>query len=203
MSRLHFDTPALRTADVGLRTATKVSRWVWPLVLGVVAVSAPGCIVVDDDHDDDYYYEDPPPPEAEVFAVSIDEGAELQADPGEGVGVFVEYQGAGAWKIWTTCDTNVTDASCTFDLFLEGFGLDMSASEDLEGNDEIEERGDLLRVSLITSADSDGVVLQAEDDQPLRVEVWLDGALDSRYVSWVEGGEVRTSTPSNPVDFTP
>ncbi len=195
-----FPKSADRCASLG--TATKLSRWVLPIVLGSAAAMAPGCIVVDDDHDD-HYYEDPPPPAAEIYSVSIDEGAQLQADPGEGVGVFVEYQGAGLWRIWTTCDTNVTGASCTFDLYLEGFSVDLSASEDLEGSDEIEERGDLLRLALSTGADTDGVVVQAEDDQPLRVEVWLDGALDGQYVSWVSGGEVRTSPPSNPVDFTP
>jgi hypothetical protein len=179
------------------------SRWLWLPVLGALfAAAAPACIIVDDD-DDGYYYEDPPPPDPAIYEVSIDEGAQLDADPGAGVGVFVEYQGAGSWRVWTTCDTEVTEVSCNFDLFLEGYGLEASASEDLEGSDELEERGDLLRVSLSTSTDTDGVIVQLDEGSALRVEVWLDGALDGRFVSWVSGGEVQNPPPSNPVDFVP
>ena len=177
------------------------SRWVWAPVLALGAAQA-GCIVVDDDSDD-YYYEDPPPPTPYVEAVSIDEGAQIQAEPGDGVGVFVEYQGAGLWRVWTTCDTDVSGADCAFDLYLDGAGLDASIAEDLEGNDELEEREDSLYVSLLTAADTDGVVVQLAEDSPLRVEVWLDGALDERFVSWISGGQVQTYPPSNPVDFVP
>jgi len=173
---------------------------VWVPVLALGAAQT-GCIVVDDD-DDDYYYEDPPSAPY-IAAVPIDEGAQIQADPGAGVGVFVEYQGAGLWRVWTTCDTDVSGADCAFDLYLDGADLDASIAEDLEGSDEIEERGDSLYVSLLTGADTDGVVVQLADDSALRLEVWLDGALDERFVSWISGGQVQTQPPSNPVDFVP
>lgn len=182
-------------------SVNRLSRWVYLPVLGALSVAATGCIIVDDD-DDDYYYE-PVPEDPYVAAVSIDEGAELEAEPGAGVGVFVEYQGAGVWRVWTTCDTDVTGAACTFDLYLDGANLDTSVAEDLEGADELEERGDSLLATLSTSSDTDGVIVQIDPDTPLRLEVWLDGALDERFVSWVSAGQVQGPPPSNPVDFVP
>lgn len=178
------------------------SRWLWLPVLGALSVAAVGCIVVDDDDDYDYV-DDPPPAEPNVASVSIDEGAQLEAEPGAGVGVFVEYQGGGAWRVWTTCDTDLTGYDCAFDLYLDGAALDASVAEDLEGADELEERGDSLRATLSTGSDTDGVIVEIEEGSPLRLEVWLDGELDGRFVSWVSGGQIAGPPPTNPVDFVP
>ncbi len=165
------------------------------------ALALASCIVVDDHHD--HPPEEPRPEDPIIESVSIDEGAEIAAEPGVGVGIFVEHLGTGRWHVWTTCDTELTDASCDFDLFLEGAGLEVAASDDLEGADELEQRGDLLRASFITAFDTDGVTIDLEEGSALRLEVWLDGALDAQFVSWVSGGVVQTYPPSNPVDFVP
>lgn len=178
------------------------SRWLYLPILGALSVAAAGCIIVDGDGDDSVYIppsEDPP----SVAVVSIDEGAQMEAAPGEGVGVFVEYQGSGAWRVWTTCDTDLTGYNCDFDLYLEGAELDTTVAEDLEGADELEERGDSLRATLSTGSDTDGVIVQLAEDSALRLEVWLDGGLDARFVSWVSEGQIQGPPPTNPVDFVP
>jgi hypothetical protein len=159
-----------------------------------------GCVVHDDD--DDYYYE-PPPSEEVVETVAIDEGGVLDADPGQGVGVFVEYLGAGSWHVWTTCDSEISGAGCSFDLYLDAWSLDLPRSDDLEVDDFLDEQGDSLHASFYVTDDTDGVTVEAEPDEPLRLEVWLDGAPDARFVYWVYGGEIYQGAPSNPVDFFP
>jgi hypothetical protein len=47
--------------------------------------------------------------------VDVDPNETMNAAPGEGVGVFVEYKTGGHWHIWWTCDTNKTGQSCAFD----------------------------------------------------------------------------------------
>src|SRR5262245_14485074 len=57
-----------------------------------------------------------PVPTSVPITVEVDTGRTLNAAPGEGIGVFVEYAAGGRWHIWWTCDTLQTSASCNFQL---------------------------------------------------------------------------------------
>ncbi len=57
------------------------------------------------------------PPKKEIALSTIDTGATLASiEPGKGVGVFVEYQAGGAWRVTTACDTEISDEACLFDI---------------------------------------------------------------------------------------
>ncbi|HEX8792123.1 MAG TPA: hypothetical protein VF765_14315 [Polyangiaceae bacterium] len=47
--------------------------------------------------------------------VDVDPNQTMNATPGEGVGVFVQYKTGGHWTVWWTCDTNKTNLPCSFD----------------------------------------------------------------------------------------
>lgn len=47
--------------------------------------------------------------------VDVDPNQTMNATPGDGVGVFVQYKTGGHWTVWWTCDTNKTGLSCAFD----------------------------------------------------------------------------------------
>ena len=47
--------------------------------------------------------------------VDVDPDRTMNATPGQGVGVFVEYKTGGHWNVWWTCDTNKSGQSCAFD----------------------------------------------------------------------------------------
>jgi hypothetical protein len=47
--------------------------------------------------------------------VDVDPNQTMNATPGDGVGVFVQYKTGGHWYVWWTCDTNKTGESCQFD----------------------------------------------------------------------------------------
>ena len=47
--------------------------------------------------------------------VDVDPNQTMNASPGDGVGVFVQYKTGGHWNVWWTCDTNKTGETCSFD----------------------------------------------------------------------------------------
>jgi hypothetical protein len=44
--------------------------------------------------------------------VVIDTNQVMNADPGQGVGVFTEYATGGKWHVWWTCDTTISHLPC-------------------------------------------------------------------------------------------
>jgi len=48
--------------------------------------------------------------------VDVDPNRTMNASPGEGVGVFTQYETGGHWDIWWTCDTSKTSLPCAFDV---------------------------------------------------------------------------------------
>ena len=48
--------------------------------------------------------------------VSVDTDQVMNADPGQGVGIFTEYGAGGKWHIWWTCDTAVSKQQCDVSL---------------------------------------------------------------------------------------
>jgi hypothetical protein len=48
--------------------------------------------------------------------VVVDPNRTMSATPGDGVGVFTQYETGGHWDIWWTCDTSKTSLPCAFDI---------------------------------------------------------------------------------------
>jgi hypothetical protein len=44
--------------------------------------------------------------------VVVDTDQVMDANPGEGVGVFTEYAAGGKWHVWWTCDTALSQQDC-------------------------------------------------------------------------------------------
>lgn len=195
------------------------SRALWPMVLSAVAASVslgvlPGCIIIDDDDDDNGNQQQvvvteptsKPPAQPPAGPMLIDTDATLNAVPGEGVGVMVEYASGGEWKIRTTCDTNVSAAVCIFDLTasLKAGTFELVESDGVEGLDNlkvVEATQAVLHAE--TASDTDGMRIKAAPGSILRLEVQLDGKPESRFVYWMSGGVVNEGAPTNPVEFEP
>jgi len=172
-----------------------------------------GCVIVsDDDHDDDWddgsgsgSYE--PPPADDPVQVGIDTGRAVDAEPGEGVGVFVEYAEGGVWRLWTSCDTTYSGATCEFDIQVtvdDGSELLSVGAEDLEDGDQAgayDEFSGFLQTD--TTDDADGVRFETTPGAVLRVDTFLDGQAQPRFVYWVGDDVVHAGAPTNPVDFVP
>jgi len=174
------------------------------LCTAVLASVFAGCYIREDDDGGSGYYDDPPVYEEQPETVFIDEGATLEAEPGVGAGVFVEYLGFGEWNVWATCDTYINGFSCTHDVFIRGDGLKRGEETELEAGDSVQEDGfESLHLAFATDFDVDGATFSTVQDAPILVEVWLDGLPDQRLVFWVDGGFVIEGMPTNPTFFAP
>jgi len=61
----------------------------------------------------------PPPtttPSPSPMLVAVDTDQVMNADPGQGVGIFTEYAAGGKWHIWWTCDTTISQKQCYVSL---------------------------------------------------------------------------------------
>jgi hypothetical protein len=209
-----------RSVNAGSRSAcSKWARFFGPSA-AVVALAAlggalVGCVIHDHDEDD---WEDEdgwvPPPgstggnqDEEPQPVSIDTGSAVDATPGEGVGLFVEYAEGGLWRIWTSCDTAYSGFSCAFDVIVavdDDSEIFSVSSEELEGDDEAgtsDAGSGFFRAE--TSSDLDGVRFETTPGAVLRVDTFLDDQPAPRFVYWVGDEVVHQGAPTNPVDFVP
>lgn len=179
------------------------------LCFGISALT--GCIVVDggDDGRTTVIDNNPPPPvDTTPMAVTIDSDVALDATPGDGVGVFVEYYAGGTYRIWTTCDTTFSENACAFDIFTS---VDSSSTivatteENLEGADSIIVNAGQGTVDLRfdTGFDYDAAVIDVTPGATLRVEVFVDGSSDARFTYWFGNGVLHEGAPTNPIDFIP
>ncbi len=151
--------------------------------------------------------EPPAAVEVPIVEAAIDADQEL-ADvlPGEGVGVFVEYQSGGGWRVFTSCDTQVTGYVCEWDLIiqgLEGAVFDEVQAQDLGEEDFLNISSDELELLTLTSYNLDGISFSARAGAPIRLDAFLDGESAERYVYWVGGGGVHNGAPTNPLDLRP
>lgn len=53
-----------------------------------------------------------PPASTSPMLVVVDTDQVMNADPGQGVGIFTEYSAGGKWHVWWTCDTARSQQSC-------------------------------------------------------------------------------------------
>jgi len=149
------------------------------------------------------------PATSNILVESIDTGEHLDATPGKGAGVFVEYDAGGNWHIFATCDTDTPQSggySCAWDLVASvdpALDLTVVDQADLEASDAVYrlDKG-ALRLVFQTDVDTDGVRLSAPSGKELSLDVVLDGSHDASLVSWVSKQTVQTGT-SDPVDFAP
>jgi hypothetical protein len=137
----------------------------------------------------------------------IDTDATLtDISPGEGAGVFVEYQTGGTWRIRTSCDTRVSGASCVWDIIVTPINgtVNTFVGEELESSDWLgRERFDGVRLISFTDFSIDGVSIQATESVPVRLDVYLDGQPANRYIYWVGDGGLHRGAPDNPIDLLP
>jgi hypothetical protein len=181
-------------------------------VLGLLALSASAMIVSCADPDDgDRDWNAPPPGTTDhPDQAAIQTGATLDAMPGAGVGVFVEYATGGHWTVTTACDTNTSDLPCGFDVFVSGVdpktALSNIQQQDAAGSDDVgvEQSSGTIHLFANTTTNLDGVTFDATPGATLEVEMYLDDQAQPRFVYWIGADKVlHTGAPTDPIDFAP
>ncbi len=172
-----------------------------PFAGALVGFSTLGC-----GGSDDIAYYEPPAARKEIPESRIDSDAALAGrEPGQGVGVFVEYQRGGHYRIDLTCDTLLTGYGCSWWIAAEpnrGSPFAMTL-HDLESSDYFEALESSVVLWAYTNDDLDGFSFRTAPGATLRLSVWLDEVPESRYVYWVGDGAVHTGAPSTPFDLVP
>jgi hypothetical protein len=140
--------------------------------------------------------------------VAIDTGATITAQPGGGVGVFVDYAPGGHWSVRTSCDTPSSGASCGFDLYFSGLGastvLSNPQAQDVNGGDTVDMLADgSLHLAADTSTALDGFTFDASPGATLQLDMYLDGVEQPRFVYWIGQSVLHTGAPTDPINFTP
>ncbi|MBI4955472.1 MAG: hypothetical protein HY908_25850 [Myxococcales bacterium] len=167
------------------------------LAVAGLGLGATGCMM-GHHHDDDVIVND------YAYYANIDTGQHLTTELGYGAGLFVEYDGGGLWRLWTSCDTTVSHHGCSFDVFVTaGSLIDGVGATDVELSDRIDYGGRDLTFHADTDYDYDEVSFYTDAGADLQVEVMLDGYVEPDFIFWHGDGYVHTGAPYSPVVFTP
>ena len=145
-------------------------------------------------------------PGGNIARATIDTGAALTTDPGQGVGLLVEYESGGKWHIHMACDTALSTERCHWDVFVEpldGTRIRKVSGDQLDSEDAFDWDSTGARLLAATGTDIDGMFVETDPGAGLRVDVLIDDELGNQFVYWIGGGAMHRGAPTNPVDLTP
>jgi hypothetical protein len=145
---------------------------------------------------------------AKTQLVVIDPDKTMDADPGEGVGVFIEYRTGGHWRVWWTCDTNVSTQgpiACAFEIAMT-VSQGVIALANIEApTGSVRTSGSPVReidATTTTGAAVHGVTFDPPPGAVLTIDAVVSGERDGRYFFFVRNGKVnggRTDALSDPL----
>ncbi len=166
------------------------------------------CVVeTRDRHDDGRRWSDTPPPantagtSTQPLRVIVDTDQVMEASPGQGVGVFVEYARGGTWHVWWTCDTTITHRACNFDVRLSS----PDALNVVEATASVSQpTPSSVDVSTSTTDGVDQIKLTTAPGGVLTLEAYVDGVRDPAYIFFVQNGQVNgdyNGSLTNPLEL--
>jgi len=202
-----------------MRIRNSVS-WVGVAGLSLVASLASGCFFLWDDRSDEwsepyydcggYYYDwcgsASPGTQTEEIA-DIETNGTMTIAPGEGVGVFIEYEKGGVWRVRTTCDSKLDGyrSPCYFQVSATVSGG--SASSLVLGSSSYEgwatARGNALDYSGWIYDGVGGMVFSASAGATVQFKVLLDSLPEARFTYWMGNDALHYGAPSNPIHLRP
>ena len=146
--------------------------------------------------------------------VDVDPNQTMNASPGDGVGVFVQYKTGGHWTIWWTCDTNKTGESCAFDNVVsvsKGTIANVaSMSPSLAAPGVTQSAPGTFEAQTNTSTGIDGVTfdtpLTSGDVPVITLDAKVNGQDNPGWLFFVQGGQINGGTHdvlTDPLMFEP
>ena len=160
-------------------------------LLGLSSLLAVACGY---DNGSTYQYVDSSPTNNPPVSATIDANATLDnVNPGEGVGLMVEYGAGGTWHIQFTCDTAKTNLECYWQInaqTLDGSsigGIDVQGLDNLDGV--TQKSADLIWYDGVTTTELDQFSFQTDPGKPIGFDIWLQNEAEpNRYVFWIGDG---------------
>jgi hypothetical protein len=134
--------------------------------------------------------------------VDVDPNQTMTAKPGDGVGVFTEYQTGGHWKVWWTCDTNTTRLSCNFDIRV----IVASGAITNVGGQGSQSSTQLAVARTVTSTQVHGITFDTAPGAVITLDASMDGEHDGGFLFFVQSGKVNggySGTLTDPLMLEP
>jgi hypothetical protein len=144
--------------------------------------------------------------QTQPLVVDVDTNATLVTTPGNGVGVYVEYEAGGQWRISWTCDTNLTGLSCSYMVDVSvASGVISSPNSGYFGNGDsfFQSSQSQLEADATSTTGEQSISFQTDPGAPITVTVRLNAPVAFFFVqsNKVNGGYKGTLT--NPLIFQP
>ncbi|HEY8089464.1 MAG TPA: hypothetical protein VIF09_16500 [Polyangiaceae bacterium] len=137
---------------------------------------------------------------SQPMLVVVDANQTMSASPGQGVGVFTQYQTGGHWNVWWSCDTSVTSESCNFDVTVSVStgSIANAAGQTLASSDTLSVSGaQQIEVQTLTTTGIQGVTFDTtvpSGTTPIiTLDAKLDGVDDAQYLFFVQDGKINGS----------
>jgi hypothetical protein len=135
----------------------------------------------------------------------------MTASPGQGVGVFVQYQAGGHWNVWWTCDTYKTSLNCNFDVnvTVQAGTIDNLAGQGAASYTAAQVNAAQIEATTTTSTGVDGMTFDTPVGQSLpviTVGASVDGSYSGSFMFFVQDGQINggyTGMLSDPLSFQP
>jgi hypothetical protein len=137
-------------------------------------------------------------PSPKPMLVVVDPNQTMNATPGEGVGVFVQYTTGGHWNIWWTCDTNKTGEQCAFDntVTVSTGTIDNLAGQQLEkGDTATQASAQSVEAQTTTTTNVDGITFDTPTSSGqipvITLDAKLNGIESDGFIFFVEDREIN------------
>jgi hypothetical protein len=135
-------------------------------------------------------------PSAHPMTAIIDTNQTMDVRPGQGVGVFAEYDTGGNWNVWWTCDSSVdsSNPACAFDVKITAQSGQITnlVNQKLETGDSVTQptTGSLEAITT-TSTGTDGVTFTTTPGAQILVDATIGGEHDGQFIFFVQDGHIN------------
>jgi hypothetical protein len=135
----------------------------------------------------------------------VDTNQTMNATPGQGLGVFVEYDAGGNWNVWWSCgpEQDGTDPPCQFDVKISvaSGAIGAPATRGFLASDTFTASGTALEAATVTTTAFDGVTFQTAPGAVITLRASVGGVY-GQFIFFVEQGKVddgASGLVTNPV----
>lgn len=129
--------------------------------------------------------------------VDVDPNQTMSVNPGDGVGVFTEYQSGGHWHVYWTCDTNKTALSCAFDVTVSvsaGTIANVVGQGSVSGR-AVSQNPTHIEATSTTTTGLDGITFDTDESAGatpiITLDAKMDGAEDPTFLFFVQDGQIN------------
>jgi hypothetical protein len=140
--------------------------------------------------------------------VLVDTDRVMNANPGDGVGVFTEYRSGGHWRVWWTCDTNKTSQSCSFTVSATTSGaISNAAGISLQADDSVQQiNGTGVSAATTTTVSVQGMTFDTAPGATITLDAQMDGQESGEILFFVQDGKINggyMGTLTDPLQLQP